>query len=476
MDNKEEKDEETDVEDNFEEYQRRSIEHFRDYLIAAFIGIPEMELSNSPIFNMNLSDDLLLNTSEMIEENQIMNETNEIRERSEKIRLASEMDKEDCQPSKKPNINTKPKLVRKKITLYKSLQLKSGNKYIFTEDDGKEILLTAEIEPNLFIRKLVSKIPETIKYRLEFLSNFINEEMNEVMYVDQIETNEYIDSSKQFNPKQLFTNLKEQLYTAYLKEVRLRRAFRNLLQRWRIRRIDRKAEEVGEEIDPITLMVPEKEVYLYDLEVGKRYTFDAKSLSSWIETKLLYSEGGFPMPMYPKNPWTNIDFTYYQLISIYNQLKEKGELKWGLVTFRKYNFNKHIWARYHNSALTLTAIRTSLRNLDSYDSREILEDFINLKMEELHIFSPNYVTNAYRQAILKVPNHWYLEEFKAVAFMHLESDHFNWNNDRIINDRCKKIFRKQEQFIDELIKANIIAPRNARPTSSSSSSAASSHH
>lgn len=474
MDNKEEKEEETDIEDNFEEYQRQSIEHFRDYLIAAFIGIPEMELSNSPIFNMNISSDILLNTNEIIEENRIGNEHSAIKDKSDKVRSASDMEEEDCQPSKKPNISIQSKKVRKKITLYKILELKSGEKFVFSDDDGKELLLTVDIEPNLFIRKLLSKIPETIEYRLLFLSRFINEEMNEIMFVDQIETNEYIDPSEQFNPKNIFTNLKEQLYTAYLKEVRLKQAFRKLLQRWRIRRIDKKAEKGGRDIDPITLMEPVKEIYLYDLETQKKYIFDAKSLSNWIETNLLYSEGGFPMSMYPKNPWTNIDFTYYQLISIYNQLKEKGELQWGLITFRKYNFDKKVWSRYHNSALTLSAIRTSLRNLDSCDSRELLEEFIYLKMDELHIFSPNYVTNAYHQAIIKVPNHWYLEEFKAVTFIHLESEHFGWNNDRMINERCRKIFKKQEQFIDELIKSNIIAPRNSRPISSSSSSLSSS--
>lgn len=471
MDNKEEKEEKNDnneSDNNFEEYQRQSIIHFREYLIAALIGIPNVELTNSPIFNDNISpnDELLTNICKMIEET---NKENDIKGRSEKIRQASEMDEEDCQPSKRANINT-TKLVRKKITLYRILHLKSGKKFIFNDDDGKEILLNVELEPNLFIRKLVSRIPESIKNRLEFLSQFINEEMNEVVKVDEIETQEYIDPSEQLDLKKIFINLREQLYEAYLKEVRLRNAFRKLLQRWRIRRIDRKFEK---EIDPITLMEPEKEVYLYDLYENKKYTFDAKSLANWIETKLLYSEGGFPMPMYPKNPWTNIDFTYYQLISIYNQLKEKGELRWGLVTFRKYDFNKTKWFRYHNSALTLTAIRNSLNNLDSYDSREILEDFIYLKMDELHIFSPNYITNAYHQAVLKVPHHWYLEELKAVAFDHYEAEHFGSNIDRTINDRCRRIFRKQEQFMDELIKANIIAPRPLRSSSSSSSSSSS---
>lgn len=456
MDSKEEKEEK---EESFEEYQRRSILHFQEYLIAAFIGIPESRLSNSPIFNENImGNELLINSNSVIEENQMEDK----RERSEKIRPGGEMDEEDCQKSKRANTSSPIKLplVRKKITLYRILELKSGKKFIFNDDDGKDILINSKIEPNLFIRKLVSRIPESMKERLEFLSHFVNDEQNEVIKIDEIETRDYINPSEQLNYKKIFTNLKEELYNAYLKEIRLKRIFRKVLQRWRIRRIDRKFEK---EIDPITLMEPEKEVYLYDLYGNKKYTFDAKSLSNWIETRLMYSEGGFPIPMYPSNPWTNVEFTYYQMITIYNQLKENGELGWGLVTLRKYNFNKNQWLKYHNSALTLSAIRTSLKKLDSYDSREMLEDFIYLKMDELHIFSPNYITNAYRQAIIKVPNHWYLEEFKGVAFNHYEAEHFGWNIERTINDRCRRIFRKQDQFINELIKMNIIQPRNNLP-------------
>ena len=159
------------------------------------------------------------------------------------------------------------------------------------------------------------------------------------------------------------------------------------------------------------------------------------------------------------------------MITIYNQLKESGELGWGLVTLRKYNFDRSKWLRYHNSALTLSAIRISLKKLDSYDSREMLEDFIYLKMDELHIFSANYITYAYRQAIMKVPNHWYLEEFKAVAFNHYEAEHFGLNIDRTINDRCRRIFRKQQQFINEMIKMNVIvSPPLSLPSSLLSSS------
>jgi hypothetical protein len=450
MDNKEEKEEK---ENELENNERQAAIYYRDFLISALIGIPNyQELSNSPIFNENIFDnDLLMNVSNIIEENQ----NKEMKEKSEKVRSASEMDEEDYQKSKKPNI-TKI-VVRKKITLYKVLHLKSGKMYYFDDDDGKDILVNERIEPNLFIRKLLSRIPESIQGRLEYLGEFMNEEMNEVIKVDEIETNEYIEPHRQFNPKKIFTNLKEQLFNAYLKEIRLRRVFRNVLQRWRIRRIDKKYTK---DIDPITLMEPEKEIFLYDLGMNKKYTFDAKSLSNWIETKLSYSEGGFPVPMYPTNPWTNTDFTYYQLISIYNQLKETGEIRWGLVTLRKFNFNKALWARYHHSALTLSAIRNSLKKLDCYDSREIFEDFIYSKMDELHIYSPNYITNAYHQAILKVPNHWYLEELKAVAFIHYEADHFRHNIDRTINERCTRIFRKQNQFIEELIKLKVIQPRS----------------
>jgi hypothetical protein len=338
--------------------------------------------------------------------------------------------------------------VRKRILGYRYLSLRSGKTFTFSESDGTNLLLPATTEPNLYVRKLLSRLlPLSLHARLLFLADVESEEGNEVVAMDARESEEWILPSYQITLSNLFTNLREQLYTAYLQEMRLRRVFRSLVQRWRIRRIHRK-ELIS--TDPITLAEPKKPIELYDLRARTRYRFDASSLATWIESNLTYAEGGFSVPMRPRNPWTNEEFTYVQLITIYNQLQAHGELRWAFTTYRAFDFHRSKWQLYHSSALTMSAIRNGLLQLDSYDSRELLEDFIVTKMEDLHEPPSQRTLRAYQRAMIRVPQHWYLQEWKAVAFLHYEADHFRQNKNRLIHNRCDRILRKQDQFLEEM--------------------------
>ncbi len=175
-----------------------------------------------------------------------------------------------------------------------------------------------------------------------------------------------------------------------------------------------------------------------------------------IESKLLYQEYGFAVPMYPRNPKNNVEFSYKQMVSLYNQLKTYGELRWGFTTLREFNFNKNRWHMYHRSALTIYAIKYNFSQLDNADGRDMLLDFIFAKMEEVGLSHTQNTYNIYKAAMCKLPNHWYLEKLKALGISHYEAEHFGQNRTRIINAACVRIFRKQNRFFGDLKTANII--------------------
>ena len=337
------------------------------------------------------------------------------------------------------------RIIQKNDSNYVKLQ--SGEELFFTDEDGIEIMLNKESEPSRLIRNIISKVPLSIEDALNYLAKFD--------YKDNFKEENYdLMTDEQKNLRTIFLkNLKEQVYSAYIKESRLRFAFQRLLVLWRTYKMNKST--VREE-DPITLTLPEKEVYLYDWTVRKRFVLDAKSLSNLIESKLLYQEYGFPLPIYPKNPKNNVEFTFEQLVSIYNQLREHGELLWGLVTLKKFNFNKQRWQLYHKSALTINAIRTNLNLLDTFEARELLLDFVFAKMDELNIPATVYIVNAYKVAVLRIPTHWYLEKFKKVAIIHYEAEHFNHNNTISINRSIIKIFKLQGIFLQDLKNKKLI--------------------
>jgi len=336
--------------------------------------------------------------------------------------------------------HARPNSPKEKEIDYRTIELNTCLTLYFTEEDGHALLLNERAEPNRFVRNVISRLPHGVKDRMIYLARFMRNDAD--YYAD--EENDAFDIE---GKKKLLYNLRDQVVAAYIKEWRLRAVFRRVVHRLRIKKIDARSVE---EVDPITLCAPEKPVTLYDWSAKKKFVFDAKSLATYIESKLLYNEGGFALPIYPSNPWTNVEFTSTQLISLYYQLAAQGELRWGLVTLHKYNFNKTLWHRYHHSALTMSAIKNSLIRLDSFDARELLLDFILSKVDELQFRSSNRLDQVYRIAIQKAPTHWYVEECKAIALIHYEAEHFGYNRVHTINQRCLKLFKKQKEFVKDM--------------------------
>ena len=338
--------------------------------------------------------------------------------------------------------NANKRIASEYIPTYKYIKLKSGEEFYFEEDDGKNIILNETIEPSRLIRNIISTIPVRLSDRIKYLGKFASDEDSDV------------DSDEEEKvQKRYLGNLKEAVYGGYIKEWRLRYLFKKVLIFWRTYRMNKMYEK---EVDPITLSEPEKEVYIYDWTNKRKFVFDAKSLATLIESKLMYHEHGFPVPQYPKNPKNNVEFSYKQLVSLYNQLKVHGELRWGLTTLREYNFNKNRWHMYHKSALTMNSIRFSISLLDTYEGRDLFADFIFAKMDELGLNNSVDTFTAYQIAMIHIPTHWYLEKLKSLAISYYEAEHLGHNRKRIINAACVRIFKKHNQFMADLRTKNII--------------------
>lgn len=359
-------------------------------------------------------------------------QTTRIRQREE--------DETTVEQNKSQKVTRTKRIIKKRINKYSYLLLKSGHEFHFNKESGTNILLNNTLEPNRLIRNIISRVPTRLIDRLKYLAKFDSEEESDS------DSNSDSDNSKKVE-KRYFGNLKELVYTAYIKETRLRFLFKRVLALWRVHKMDKKCE-IG--LDPITLAEPVKKVYVYDWSNKKKFVFDAKSLATLIESRLMYQEYGFSMPQYPRNPNNNVDFTLEQLVSIYYQLKEHGELRWGFTTLKDYNFTLNRWIMYHKSALTMNSIKKSILLLDTNEDRELLSDFIALKLEELNFRTNATITGYYRTAMIKDPKHWYLERLKNMAILYYEAEHFGYYVDAHINEECLKIFQKEAIFFKDL--------------------------
>jgi hypothetical protein len=114
-----------------------------------------------------------------------------------------------------------------------------------------------------------------------------------------------------------------------------------------------------------------------------------------------------------------------------------------------------MWHKYHHTSITLKAVQTSLVQLDSANARDLLEDFIIMKINEVEDVTP-FLVNLYRTAIVHVPRHWIIEQWKKAAFHHYESQHFGLNRIGIINRMRDVLLKKQSQLIHELTEEGLI--------------------
>lgn len=312
------------------------------------------------------------------------------------------------------------------------ITLSLGHRVWYNIEDEIYLLTPRWYESCSIIRCIVARVPHSVEKRLNYLSKMINEEEG------------YDDDGNM-----TYYNLKQQVFESYLVETRLKRAMKNLLMHWRNYTMDKKMT-ADHQVDPITLSEPEKAVVIYDWSVKRKFIFDAKSLAIWIESNLLHHQGGFSTPQFPRNPWTNVEFTYRQIVSIYFQLRDYGELRWGLTTLREYDFDLATWHQYHHSTIIVKSIRDGLLKLDTVHSKELLEDFIISFIEDIHPVT-DFTRKVYHNAIIHLPNYWYIEHWKLLAFQYYEGLHFKQDRSAPIRILCERLLKRQYILIKHMI-------------------------
>ena len=232
---------------------------------------------------------------------------------------------------------------------YTRLLLEKDRCIYLTEEDAYHVLTPLWVEWNPAIRRAIGRLPRGIHRRLLYLARFHRETAIYHPFEDIL----------------LVEHLQDQLYGAYLRESRLKRAMRNLWGRWKTWRMDQRydVEWSNGAVDPITLDPPLLPVTIYSWTQRRRYTFDAKSISLHIEAQLTHHSGGFPVPKSPRNPWINTEFTLRELISLFLQLQRLGEIRWAFQTFRTAQFDLTRWGKEQRVLLVRRSLEDATKNL-----------------------------------------------------------------------------------------------------------------
>ena len=169
-------------------------------------------------------------------------------------------------------------------------------------------------------------------------------------------------------------NYIEELTKWFVKEQTVKMAFLKLLQYWRYSKYKNRMLNVE---DPVTMMVPIKPIYIFDMHCGGVYVFEASSLKKRIECELTYAQWLFPCSTHPKNPLTNIEFTECQRIAILKHLRKENQSSWLFEAYRSCNWNLNIFKLYYKIPLKIAALKEIVRNPSSEEAIEYMQEFID---------------------------------------------------------------------------------------------------
>lgn len=195
---------------------------------------------------------------------------------------------------------------------------------------------------------------------------------------------------------------------------KLRWIFKRLFTRQRLRRF-----QALNEVDPITLEPFQQPVRFASFAHRKFFVYDAKPFVKLIHQKLVNHDGQLIFPQFPKNPFTNQDFTLAQLVGLLKQCRGYGHTSWAIEAFIQSNYDLGNFGLIHNKPLRLHATRSTFLDLHSWDAIDTLYDFIK-SQHEYH--TKYFKSNPYKWGLAHVPHHPLLVGWRALCLKWYEND------------------------------------------------------
>lgn len=162
------------------------------------------------------------------------------------------------------------------------------------------------------------------------------------------------------------------MWSLILANQRIRWQLKRLVQRWRAARL----RQVNTE-DVVTMEAPKQPVWIYDWSNRTKYVFEASTLFKGFHTSLTLSEGLFPTPQSPKNPFTNQPLSEAQVHFTLNTLRRAGFADWVTESYRAHGYDVELYRKRCHTMLRITALKRLFADQKSEDYADLLYDFID---------------------------------------------------------------------------------------------------
>jgi hypothetical protein len=220
-------------------------------------------------------------------------------------------------------------------------------------------------------------------------------------------------------------------------------AMKNLLRLWLVRKSLKR--QIGHDSDIMTMEpIPEAEqCRVVCIQTRSLYVFSGTALLKSMRSNIECQVVAIPDVKTPKNPFTNIRFTFGQLLELYNQLlgwcaKKHHALPASIALFRETEFRPHLMVKLHHNYLQYRAAIASFMDDDVRGDFfiETLDTVIESYSYAMSNYSPilmstdrfeiwfekdrrHYLMRSWR---LIVADYWYYEQTGHLAREHWRSE------------------------------------------------------
>ena len=291
--------------------------------------------------------------------------------------------------------------VRRRYNSPRLLESCETNIYpLFLHGSKKNWLLIPQESLNYFQSNFLSFFPDTsFKHIYEYMESF------EEKYPKNSMQFTFLSSLSKMNMEyeEIVTLLKETFY----KNQSLRWSFKKLLNRW----IASKLEQVNT-TDLVTVDIPKKPVFLYDIQARKKYAFEATTILKDSYTRLLNHDGLILDSKMPRNPYTNTDFSLLDCLIVHNQLRRHGITDWLWEAFARQKFSLDALQEHFEVPMRLACLKAVFIE-NNYQAHDLLVDFIHEQYENHGKQSPT--DNVLYRVLRTCKNHPFIEDWMDVC-------------------------------------------------------------
>lgn len=199
--------------------------------------------------------------------------------------------------------------------------------------------------------------------------------------------------------------------------------YRNQELRWRFKlflnRIRIQKMKKANEVDPFTLESCKQPVQVVYFTTKVIYRFEAESLLKHMTKRLLNNDGHIAIPLFPKNPLTNENFTLSQTISLLQQCRQYGHSSWPMEAFSSCQYDLNLFLAIHIKPLRLHALHTIMGKFDDWEYIDTLYDFIKSQHLQHQKICHHLV---YKWAIRHCPQHDCIKKWRRICIKWYEID------------------------------------------------------